>query len=110
MWIAFFTAMAAKLWDVRHARIEDRELATVPRMGIVILTVFFVSQLRIEFLRGSLLDYQNYLFVLFATLLACSDMIRARLRRDKRLTGFSTVREPNRRSPGGFATSRQFYE
>ena len=113
MWIAFFTAMWAKLWFVRHASIDDEELATVPRMGIIILIVFFVSQLRIEFLRNSLIDYQNYLFVLFATMLACSDIVRARLQVKQRLTGFSTPPEPTdttRRSQRGFAASRQSFE
>lgn len=110
MWIAFFTAIAVKLWGVRRTPIDDRELATVPRMGIIFLIVFFVSQLRIEFLRESLLDYQNYLFVLFATLLACGDMIRARLHADNRLTGFSTSRDPNPSSPRSFVTTRQSLE
>lgn len=111
MWIAFFTAVTVRLWVVRKASIDDRELATVPRMGLILMIVFFVSQLRIEFLRENLLDYQNYLFVLFATLLACSDMIRDKIRADQRLTGFSTIHKtPTRRSPGGFATSRQSFE
>ncbi len=106
MWIGFFTAMALRLWVVRRASIDDRELATVPRMGLILLVVFFVSQLRIEFLRESLLDYQHYLFVIFATLLACGDLIRREIHVDQRLTGFSTSRESTRRNSGGFAASR----
>jgi hypothetical protein len=55
--------------------INDSELATLPRVGLIVLVVFFVSQLRIEFLREALLDYQNYLFLLFAFFLATSDLI-----------------------------------
>lgn len=110
LWMTFFNAMAAKLWGVRRAPIEDEELATVPRMGLIILIVFFVSQLRIEFLRESLLDYQNYLYVIFATLLACSDMIRGQLRGRQRLTGFSTTEGATSRTERGFAAARQSSE
>lgn len=87
-WIAFFTIMALKLWTTRNASIEDRRLAALPKLGLVYLIVFFVSQLRIEFLRESLIDYQNYLFVLFAFFLATADIVRAQARTRTRNNGF----------------------
>jgi O-antigen ligase len=74
-WTTFFTALASRLYKVRRMPINDSELATLPRVGLIVLVVFFVSQLRIEFLREALLDYQNYLFLLFAFFLATSDLI-----------------------------------
>lgn len=88
VWIAFFTAMAIRLWGVRNTAIDDDQLAALPKLGLVYLVVFFVSQLRIEFLRESLLDYQNYLFVLFAFFLATSDLVRAKVSKAYELQGF----------------------
>ncbi|HET9663097.1 MAG TPA: O-antigen ligase family protein [Burkholderiales bacterium] len=96
-WIAFFTIMALKLWTTRNASIDDRQLAALPKLGLVYLVVFFVSQLRIEFLRESLIDYQNYLFVLFAFFLATADIIRSRARIQVQNNGFG------RTAPGAVA-------
>ncbi len=87
-WITFFTILAMHLFRIRKARIPDRKLATLPKLGLIILLVFFVSQLRIEFLRGALLDYQNYLFVLFALFLSTSDLIRRQLQEPDLAHGF----------------------
>jgi len=71
------------LVTVRKARPEDNELAGLPRLGLVIIAVVLTSQIRIEFLRDGLVDYQNYLFVVFALLLSSSDLIISESRRIK---------------------------
>lgn len=87
-WIAFFTTMAIRLWTTRNSGVEDQQLAALPKLGLVYLVVFFVSQLRIEFLRESLIDYQNFLFVMFAFFLATADIVRSQGLRRAELRGF----------------------
>ena len=72
-WMVFFWLMSSRLLTANRIRNSHETLSSLPRIGLVILCAFAISQLRIEFLREGLLDYQNYLFVLFALLLsACS--------------------------------------
>ena len=52
---------------------------------MVLFVVFAASQMRIEFLRSLLHDYQNYVFALWAMLLALTDIARAKSG-SKRLT------------------------
>ncbi|HNP35120.1 MAG TPA: O-antigen ligase family protein [Woeseiaceae bacterium] len=94
-WVVFFSTLAMRLFKVRRAPVDDRELATLPRVGLLVLVVFFVSQLRIEFLRESLLDYQNYLFVLFGFFLATSDLIVAQVTQPLASRGFGKSRKPD---------------
>lgn len=81
-WGVFFWLLFRKLLVARRARSTDGPLSMLPRVGLVVLAVFGVSQLRIEFLREGLLDYQNYLFVLFALLLAVCDLVFQQASRD----------------------------
>jgi len=94
-WVFFFCAMAERFIRTRHSGIPDTQLAAMPRLALIVLTVFFVSQLRIEFLRESLLDYQNYLFVLFAWFLAMSDLIAARAIESRPVRGFGRQPPPS---------------
>ena len=74
-WVVFFWTMIARLMLVRSAKGDDHELAGLPRLGLVIIATLLVSQIRIEFLREGLFDYQNYLFVVFALFLSSRDLI-----------------------------------
>jgi O-antigen ligase len=74
-WTVFFWILISRLIRTRKLKIEDSELAGVPALGLIVLVLFLISQIRIEFLREGIVDYQNYLFVLFALFVACSDLI-----------------------------------
>ena len=43
---------------------NDDFLSGLPKLGIIIFIVFLFDQMKVEFLRPSLLDYQHYLFAL----------------------------------------------
>ncbi len=74
-WVVFFWSMSSRLVAAKRIRSSHETLSSLPRIGLVILSVFAVSQLRIEFLREGLLDYQNYLFVLFALFLSTCSLL-----------------------------------
>jgi O-antigen ligase len=79
-WFVFFWQLVRRLLVAKSFEPEDG--GGVIRMGLVMICVVFVSQLRIEFLRDGVLDYQNFLFALFALLLACSDLIVSAVRKE----------------------------
>jgi hypothetical protein len=45
---------------------KNRFLSGIPRIGIIVFIVFIIDQMKIEFNRWSLLDYQHYTFFLLA--------------------------------------------
>jgi len=55
---------------------DDAFLRGIPRMGLLVMLVFLISEGRIEFLRFKLVDYQNYVFIVLAALLALNDRLR----------------------------------
>jgi len=44
---------------------NDNFLSGLPQLGLIVFIVFIIDQVKIEFLRSDLLDYQHYLSVLF---------------------------------------------
>jgi len=42
----------------------------LPTLGMIIFAIFLIDQLKVEFLRLGLLDYQHYLAVLFGMFIA----------------------------------------
>ncbi|MCD4736188.1 MAG: O-antigen ligase family protein [Bacteroidales bacterium] len=44
---------------------SDHFLSGLPKLGIIVFVIFLIDQMKIEFLRDHLLDYQHYLSVLF---------------------------------------------
>ncbi|MCG6870477.1 MAG: O-antigen ligase family protein [Gammaproteobacteria bacterium] len=93
-YLIFFYAMATKIGSPWREQVQRDVISGLPKLGILILCIFFVSEIRIEMLRFKLTDYQHYLFVLFGVLAAFSDRLR--------------TRETDRRvviAPSGLATS-----
>lgn len=74
-YLGFFGSMYRQFWQAKRYRSDDPLLNGIPRLAIVLLVVFLVDQLKIEFLRFKLNDAQNYLFALWAILLAFSDLL-----------------------------------
>ena len=54
---------------------RDHFLNGLPKLGIIILTVFLIDQIKLEFLRVKLADYQHYIFMLFGAFTAYADII-----------------------------------
>lgn len=75
-WIAFFiSAMFPIIRATRRNLGSDPILANIPRLGLLIVFLFLIGELRIEFLREEYFDYQNYIFVLLAIFIACSHQV-----------------------------------
>lgn len=55
------------------------------KLGLLMMTLFLIGQLKIEFLRFVLIDYAHFIFIVFAVWLALADMARTgSLRRKER--------------------------
>lgn len=65
------------LWWKRAARcsVEDSMLSGVPKLALVLMVVFLVDQLKIEFLRAQFADMQHVMFTLWAIFLAFSAVL-----------------------------------
>jgi len=87
-YLVFFGAMYGRFWRAKRYRSDDAFLNGIPRLAIVLLLVFLVDQLKIEFLRFKLNDAQHYLFSLWAMLLAFSDLLvtKANARKSESIT------------------------
>lgn len=77
-YIWFFSELARQYWRSRSNRAEDPLLWGMPRLGLAILALFAISELRIEMFRGHLADYQQYLFMIVGVFLAFSHMAKSR--------------------------------
>ena len=75
-YLVFFVALFRRWWVSRNPTTPEPILNGIPRLAMVLFLVFVASQMRIEFLRSLLHDYQNYLFALWAMLLALTDIAR----------------------------------
>lgn len=69
-YLFFFGALFFKLFKARKNKHKDRAIQYIPTLGIIFMIMFFVDQLKIEFLRFSLSDYQHYIFFLLAMFVA----------------------------------------
>lgn len=81
-----FTGLIAYLWFfvwliVRIGRAvkkssNDRFMHGMTKLGILMIVVILIDQLKVEFLRFELVDYWHYVFSIFAIWLAFADMQR----------------------------------
>ncbi len=74
----FFVTLWRRYSRARRYRINDKMLSGMPRLGLLILVIFLVSQMRIELMRFNLHDYQQYFSMILAVFLAFSDRVRLR--------------------------------
>lgn len=70
----FFYLVLRQFWISRKTQVDDVFIRGIPMLGILLLIVFFVDQLKIEFLRLRVNDMQHYLFTLWAILLAFTNL------------------------------------
>lgn len=96
--LAAYAYFIVALWR-RYSRagrysLDDKILSGMPKLGLLVLVIFLVSELRMELMRFALHPYQLYFFMLLGMFLAFSDLLRSRALRSqpvrkKRLTGFT---------------------
>ena len=70
MYMIFFFALARRWWVWRRQTNDDPMVEGMPRFALVIMFVFLLTEYRIEFLRFVINDYQQYIFALWAMMLA----------------------------------------
>lgn len=74
----FFAAILLRLRRAGKHVIDDKYLSQFPILGQILIVVFFVDQIKVEFLRMVLTDYWQFVFALMAILLAVADMVTKR--------------------------------
>jgi O-antigen ligase len=84
-YLSWFLALTARFLRPLRYRSESPYMNAIPRVGLVIMAMFLVDELKIEFLRFSLSDYQQFMFATWAVLLAMSDRALFEGRRDTQL-------------------------
>lgn len=78
-WSVWFFVLSKRLYQSRRHRTGDWYLDNLPTMGVLIVVVFLVDQIKIEFLRANLGDIQHYYFFLWGALIAFADNKRQKL-------------------------------
>jgi len=72
----FFLSLYIRYFRAYKYESENNFLNNLPRLGIILLTVFLIDQIKLEFLRFRLTDFQHFIFMLFGAFLAFSDKLR----------------------------------
>jgi O-antigen ligase len=74
----FFAFLMYRIYRGLRYPIGDPILDNLPRIGMIILIVFLVDQIKIEFLRFTLSDYQHVVFIYLASFVGFSDILKER--------------------------------
>ena len=69
-----------RCWRASKSPIDDPYLIGLAKTGVVILIAFAVDQVKVSFMRLSMVDYWHFIFALFGFLIAVCDRIQARKR------------------------------
>ena len=77
-YVAFWGNLYNALRKAKNKNSDDALLNGLPRLGIIILAVFLFDQVKVEYLRYSLTDYQHYLFMLFGAFVGFSHILQNR--------------------------------
>jgi hypothetical protein len=79
-YLVLFAGIFRRLWQARSYRFPDKLVQGLPKLGIVLVVVFLIDQIKVEFLRFTLADYQQYMFSLWGFLLAAAAVLRQEAR------------------------------
>ena len=74
-YLLFFSAIYYKFIKANRRNLSRSFNDGLPKLGIILITVFLIDQIKLEFLRHNLHDYQNYIFMIFAAFIAFSDLV-----------------------------------
>lgn len=81
--LAFLIYLATPLfrcWRLSKRIVDDPETLSLAKIGIVVMTVFFIDQIKVEFMRYSQVDYWHFVFALLGFLIAFCDRTEAEWR------------------------------
>ena len=70
----FFIRLFSRFRSVIKKRVSDRFINGIPKLGIIILVIIAVSQIRIEMFRFITMDYVQYVFMMLGGLLAITSI------------------------------------
>lgn len=84
-YMLFFGTVFLRLRRAGKSVINDTYLNQFPILGQILIVVFFVDQIKVEFLRIALTDYWQFVFALMAILLAVADMVINRAEEERKL-------------------------
>jgi hypothetical protein len=74
--MVFFGCVIIKIVKATSEKINDEILDGLPKLGLLIIGLFLISQIRIELFRFMTGDYQHYFFALLGFFVAVSDLRR----------------------------------
>ncbi len=74
IWGLNYSVMMVRL--KKKADKQNGYLSSLPKLGLVIFIIFLIDQIKVEFLRSTLLDYQHYLSVLFGMFCGVEKIIK----------------------------------
>ncbi len=84
-YLSWFLALTARYLRPLRYRSESPYLNAAPRLGLILMAMFLLDEMKIEFLRFGFSDYQQFMFASWAVFLALSDRARVEGRRDTQL-------------------------
>jgi hypothetical protein len=70
----FFLLLSIRLLRAGRYQVDDPFHDNLHRLGLIMVIMFLVDQLKIEFLRFHINHYQNWVFILFGSFIAFSDL------------------------------------
>jgi hypothetical protein len=76
-YLIFLGNIFIKFFKFRNIN-NNNFLDGLPKLGVIILLVFLLDQVKLEFLRHTLHDYQHYVFMIFAAFLAFTELIKVK--------------------------------
>ncbi|MHA1988354.1 MAG: oligosaccharide repeat unit polymerase [Promethearchaeota archaeon] len=75
-YVAFWGNIYNAFRKTKNKYCDDVLLDNLPRLGMIILAVFLFDQMKVEFLRYKLTDYQHYIFMLFGAFVGFSHILQ----------------------------------
>lgn len=75
--IVFLATPLYRCWKASRKAVEDPRILTFVKTGFVVMIIIFVDQIKVEFMRYSLVDYWHFLFALLGLLVAVCDQIES---------------------------------
>lgn len=77
-YVVFYCLLFGKIWRSKRNRHSVTAIRYAPILGLVFMVMFFVDQLKIEYLRFMFADFQQYVMFVLGTMLAFSRVAMAR--------------------------------
>ena len=95
---AIFGTTVLMTWirAARHRGGDDDALSSLPHLAILIVVLFMMGEMRIEFLRDEYWDYQNYMFVLIGLFVACAHVKISKVREAAREALATAAKRPHK--------------